>query len=42
MRPVLPVARQQSGLAVIEPRFDAVAVELDLMEPRGAARRRFS
>jgi hypothetical protein len=38
--PVEPFARQQLDLAAIEPRLDAIAVELDLMDP-GIARRCF-
>ena len=39
MRPIQALAGQQAHLAVIEPRLDAIAVELDLVQPFGAARR---
>ena len=39
VRPVLLAASQKPHLAVIKPRFHAVAVELDLVQPFRAARR---
>ena len=45
MRPIELFAREQLDLAAIEPRFDAVAVEFDLVDPirpawRGVVQRR--
>src|SRR5579864_1012513 len=39
VRPIEPLARQQLDLAVIEARFDTIAVVFDLMQPFPSARR---
>ena len=39
MRPIEACARQQRGLAAIDPGMHAVAVVLDLVQPAGACRR---
>src|SRR5215831_3754608 len=39
MRPILLLSRQQTYRAVIEPRLDAVAVELDLVNPFRSVRK---
>ncbi len=38
VRPILPLSRQKLNVSMIEPRFHAIAVELDLMQPSVSGR----
>ena len=39
MRPIERLAREQSYFAAVEPRLDAIAIELDLVNPFRRLRR---